>query len=80
MSLTSFVLPVPLPLTDFRGASGAALLWAWAAELGELKADFYRMRVFLVKGLPEFSASNSSRLMHHASANELHKRPESLIF
>lgn len=38
------------------------------------------MRVFLVKELPEFSASNSSGLMNHASANEFHKRPESLTF
>lgn len=32
-----------------RGASGPALLWAWAAELGELKTGFHRMRVFLAK-------------------------------
>lgn len=31
----------PHRLQGFMDASGAALLWAWAAELGELKPDFY---------------------------------------
>lgn len=35
-----------------RGVSGAALLWAWAAELGELKTNFHGMGVFLVKLTP----------------------------